>query len=257
MTKVGICALCRTPASNLQGSHIVPEFFYTRVYTPKHKFTAIPLQEDKRLAIEQKGLREFLLCSACETKLSKWEGKLSLFVAQVVEGTWTSCTATQIGQVTILTGVDYSALKMAIISIFWRMSVAQHSLFSAYELGPYEEEFRSLLDQNKVPAGDQFPILMTKGELDGAFLPGILFPMERGRYDDNLIMQSVVLNGIAFDCVMTSTRSIPVEIIEFSLQPSGRVLIPTRSYEDLGMNLGSFSKRMGAADVKAFYKKHS
>jgi hypothetical protein len=257
MTTVGTCALCCKPASILLGSHIVPEFFYTRLYTPKHRFTAIPLDEGERLAVEQKGYREYLLCSACETKLSQWEGKLALFASQIVSNTWTACMATQIGEVTEVTGVDYSAVKMAVLSIFWRMSIAQHPLFAAYKLGPYEEEFRALLDKEKVPTGDQFPILMTKGVLDGEFQSGILLPMECGWYDNNFIMQSVVLNGIVIDCIMTSTRLIPSELIEFSLQPNGRVLLPTRSYEDLGMDLGDFSKRMGAADVKAFYQKHS
>ena len=70
-------------------------------------------------------------------------------------------------------------------------------------------------------------------------------------------MQSVVLNGIVFDCFMTRTRAIPDEVMEFSLQPSGRVLIPSRSYEQLGMDIGEFSKRVKSADVKNFYKKYS
>jgi hypothetical protein len=108
-----------------------------------------------------------------------------------------------------------------------------------------------------VPTETEYPILLSKGLFDGAFLPGILIPMGRGRYKDDLIMQSVVLNGIVFDCFMTETRAIPDEVIEFSLQPSGRVLIPSKSYDQLGMNIGEFSKRMKSADVKSFYQKHA
>jgi hypothetical protein len=66
-------------------------------------------------------------------------------------------------------------------------------------------------------------------------------------------MQSVVLNGLVFDCVMTDTRTIPEEIVEFSLQPNGRVLIPSRPYEEFGLNVGDFSERMKKVDVKSFF----
>lgn len=257
MPITGTCALCQTPASTLLGSHIVPEFFYKRVYTRTHKFTAIALDEEERLAIQQKGYRENLLCAACETKLSKWEGELSQFVAQVISDSYTTCSATQVGAVTIVEGVNYSSVKMAVLSIFWRMSISKHKLFSAYKLGPYEEDFRGLLDQQKVPAVTEYPVHLSKGTLDGVFLPGILFPVGRGRYEGNLIMQSVVLNGLVFDCFMTRKSTTPKEIVMFSLQPSGQAFIPSRSYEQLGMNLGEFSQRMKSKDVKSFYQKHS
>lgn len=256
MTIVGTCALCHTSPSTLVDSHIVPEFFYKRVYTRTHKFTAIPLEQEERLAIEQKGYRENILCATCEMKLSKWEGKLSQFVNQITSGSYTTCSSLQVGTVTVVSGANYSEVKMAVLSIFWRMSIAQHKLFAVYDLGPYEEYIRVLLDQKKVPTAAEYPVLLSKGLFDGAFLPGILFPVGPSRYCGNLIMQSVVLNGIVFDCFMTRTRTIPEEVMEFSLKPSGHVLIPSRSYEDLGMDIGEFSTRMKSADVKSFYKKH-
>lgn len=257
MPAIGTCALCRTPGASLLGSHIVPEFFYKRVYTKTHKFTAIALAEEERLAIEQKGYRENLLCADCELKFSKWERELSQFVAQVISGSYTTCSASQVGTVTVVTGVEYSSLKMAILSIFWRMSIARHKLFAVYDLGPYEEAFRNLLDQRKVPTETEYPILLSKGLFGGTFLPGILIPVGRGRYKNNLIMQSVVLNGIVFDCLMNETRTLPDEVIEFSLQSSGKVLIPSKSYAQLGMDIGEFSKRMKNADIKSFYQKHA
>lgn len=257
MLPIGICKLCLTPNVPLLGSHIVPEFFYKRIYTKSHKFTAIAQDAGERLAVEQKGYREHLLCRVCETKLSKWEGKLSQFSNEIIADAFTTCVASKIGNVTCLTGVAYSSMKMAVISIFWRMGIASQSIFESYDLGPYSDEFRQILDKNRVLSKTEFPILISKGLLDGQFLPGILFPVGRGRYDNNLIMQSVVLNGIAFDCMMTSTRAIPNEVLEFSLLPTGRVLIPARPYEELGMNVGDFSKRMKKEDVKSFFAKYA
>ena len=108
MPTIGTCALCKTPDSALQGSHIVPEFFYKRVYTKSHKFTAISLVQDERLTIEQKGYREDLLCQKCETKLSKWETVLSQFVTAVISDNYTHFRRTQYLSATIVDGVNYS-----------------------------------------------------------------------------------------------------------------------------------------------------
>jgi hypothetical protein len=257
MLPIGQCKLCHTPNVPLLRSHIVPEFFYTKIYTKSRKFTAVAQDLGERLAVEQKGYRESLLCQACETKLSKWEGKLSQFSNELTTDVFTTCAASKIANVTCLNGVDYSNVKMAVLSIFWRMSLASHSIFKSYDLGPYTEEFRQILDQDCLPSEAAFPILIAKGLLDGQFLSGILFPVGRGRYGNNLIMQSVVLNGIVFDCIMTSTRSIPEEILAFSLLPSGRVRVPSRPYEELGMNIGEFTQRMKKEDVKNFYAKYA
>jgi len=257
MLNTGTCRLCQTPNADLRASHIVPEFFYKRVYTRTHKFTAISKDPDEHIAVAQKGYREYLLCQSCETKLSKWEGKLSLLTNEVTSGNYVTLTANQISNVTCLTGVDYTAIKMGVLSIFWRMGIACHSLFSSYDLGPYSEELRKLLDQSVVPAEAEFPVLLSRGLLDGAFHAGILFPVGRGRYGNNLIMQSVVLNGIAFDCIMTKTRQIPEEFLAFALNSGGRVLISDRPYEQLGLDVGEFSARMKKADVKSFYARYA
>ena len=257
MLPLGICKLCLSSNVPLQGSHIVPEFFYKKVYTKSHKFTAVAQDAGERLAVEQKGYRENLLCQACETKFSKWEGKLYQFSNELTTEAFTTCVATKFGKITRLEGVDYASVKMAVISIFWRMGIASQPIFVSYDLGPYSEVFRQILAQNSVPNETAFPILISKGLLDGQFRAGILFPVGRGRYDNNLIMQSVVLNGIVFECVMTSTLTVPNEVLEFSLLPTGRVLVPARPYEELGMDVGDFSKRMKGEDVRSFFAKHA
>lgn len=259
MPRIGTCKLCNTLNVSLQESHIVPEFFYKKVYTRSHKFMAVAQDEGERLAVEQKGYRERLLCRDCETKLSTWEGKLSQLTNELITDSFNTvtCTASNILNVKCLTGVDYRNVKMAILSIFWRMSLASHSIFKSYDLGPYTEKFRQILDQKRLPGVSEFPVLISKGLLDGQFHPGILFPVSRGRYSGHLLMQSVVLDGIIFDCVMTNTRVIPEEISALSLHPNGRVLVPTILFEERGMNPGEFSQRMKKLDVKNFYAKHS
>ena len=257
MSPIGTCKLCLTSNIPLLGSHIIPEFFYKKIYTKSHKFTAVAQHLGEHLAVEQKGYRQHILCQVCEKKLSKWENKLSRFSNELIADVFTACKFANIGDVSFITGVDYYSVKMAVISIFWRMGVASQPIFNLYKLGPYSEVFRKILEQDRVPNETEFPILISRGLLDGQFLPGILFPVGRGRYDNSIIMQSVVLNGIVFDCVMTNTRAIPQEILEFSLLPIGRVIVPSRPYEELGMNIGDFSERLKKNDVKSFYAKYA
>jgi len=257
MSNTGICRLCQTPNAVLRASHIVPEFFYKRIYTRTHKFTAISKDPDERVSVDQKGYREYLLCQACETKLSKWERKLSLLTNEVTSENYVTHTAMKVSNVTCITGIDYPAIKMGVLSIFWRMGIASHPLFSIYKLGPYSEVLRKLLDQSVVPAEAEFPVLLSRGLLDGSFHAGILFPVGQGRYENNLIIQSVVLNGIVFDCFMTNTRRIPGEVLKFAINSSGRVLMPNRPYEQLGLDVGEFSARMKKVDVKSFYARHA
>lgn len=257
MANLGTCKLCQTANVEICASHVIPEFFYKKIYTSSHKFTAVAKDSCEQLTVEQKGYRERLLCLSCETKLSKWEGKLSQLTNEITSDSYVTCTATKVLNVLVVNEIDYLNVKLAILSIFWRLSVATHRLFSGYDLGPYAEEFRQILDQRRMLSDTDFPVILSKGILEGSFQSGILLPVGRGRYDKSLIMQSVVLNGIVFDCFMTSTKSIPEEVLAFSLQPSGRALLSSRPYEELGMNVGDFSERMKKQDVKSFFARHA
>lgn len=254
---VGTCRLCLAAQVDLRASHIVPEFFYRRVYTKSHKLAAISKDSNDRLAVEQNGYREHLLCQCCETKLSKWEGKLSQLINEISNDVYGSCTVKRIANVISLSGIEYHSIKMAVLSIFWRMGIASHNLFFNYILGPYAEKLRLLLNNDISPTRTEFPVLISKGLIDGVFQTGILFPAGRGRYDNALILQSVVLNGIVFDCVMTDTRTIPEEIVTFALDPAGHVMIPSRPYEELGFNVGEIAARMKSNHVTSFFARYN
>jgi len=61
--------LCKEDAK-LCNSHILPEFFYLDLYEEKHRTLQITKENEKYI---QKGIREYLLCQQCETKLSRYE----------------------------------------------------------------------------------------------------------------------------------------------------------------------------------------
>ena len=72
LNESGQCRLC-LQLNKLCRSHIIPEFFYERLYTEKHKFLAIPSDENTRIIKLQKGLYEQLLCEKCESQICEYE----------------------------------------------------------------------------------------------------------------------------------------------------------------------------------------
>lgn len=72
MLGIGKCRLCGA-SDRLQNSHVLPEFIYENLYDPKHRFLDLGSSNEKILKIQQKGLREKLLCGDCEMHLCKYE----------------------------------------------------------------------------------------------------------------------------------------------------------------------------------------
>ena len=74
---IGNCKLCGLERE-LKHSHILPEFMYQNLYdsSPK-RFYKLQVDLDNsvnsKIKIEQKGVREYLLCGNCEVRLSKYE----------------------------------------------------------------------------------------------------------------------------------------------------------------------------------------
>jgi hypothetical protein len=67
-----ICRLCGSDGP-LCFSHVLPEFFYEGTYDEGHRFVSVTDHPRHRPRIMQKGLREHLLCAACEGRLSRYE----------------------------------------------------------------------------------------------------------------------------------------------------------------------------------------
>lgn len=131
------CALCLREAE-LQHSHIFPEFFYDETYGDEGKFVAIrrnPLIKPKQ---HQKGLREYLLCGACEVLISRTESYAASLLRRLDHAPVMN------GQST-LSDVDLRTFKLFGVSLLWRAGVATHGIFRATRLGPFAEHARKML----------------------------------------------------------------------------------------------------------------
>ncbi|MBL0128799.1 MAG: hypothetical protein IPP83_15385 [Flavobacteriales bacterium] len=139
---VGTCRLCLTPQVELQNSHIVPEFLYTRIYDVRGRFQVFTDPGD-RPGLEQKGFREPLLCKECEVKFSLWEKYVKeLLFDRAPAGI--DC-----GDRMEYPGVDYAKFKLFQMSLIWRMGATSLERFSNVNMGgAHLECLRDMLDRS-------------------------------------------------------------------------------------------------------------
>jgi hypothetical protein len=147
------CKLCQGPGP-LRNSHVIPEFLHATAYDEKHR---IGLTESGgRMRLLQKGVREPLLCAACEHLINtRYE--------QPIARVWQALLPEALPRdVHLLEGLDYQVFKLFHLSILWRASVAGGPEWSQVSLGSrHEEALRQILLQERVPERTRYPVLGT------------------------------------------------------------------------------------------------
>lgn len=149
------CALC-LELRPLRFSHIYPEWVYKPLYDEKHRLEVLSVVPDGRNELRQKGMRERLLCEACEQKFSSWEGYVhDLFVkpAKPLE-------VERQGSLLRIGGLDYPKLKLFELSILWRAGVSTLPFFAKCRLGPHAEIIRFQLAHSDPGDADRYGALM-------------------------------------------------------------------------------------------------
>jgi hypothetical protein len=133
------CRLCHG-THELCRSHVFPEFLYRPLYGKTHRIRTVhaALPYVRRL---RKGLRERLLCTECETHLSRYEQ----YFASVWYGPSGLPAILSMGEAVCKSGLDYPIFKLFHLSILWRASVSALDDFAGVTLGPHEERLRKMI----------------------------------------------------------------------------------------------------------------
>lgn len=148
------CYLCLKD-KELRNSHVIPEFVYKELYGSKHKFHVLSTLKNRPRPMEQKGIREKLLCNECEGKLLLWEK----YAREILLG-GAGVTVQRDGELLILSGLDYDKFKLFQLSILWRASVSTHPMFSKVNLGPHEERIRKFVDSKNPGRYTDYPCVI-------------------------------------------------------------------------------------------------
>lgn len=134
------CALCRREKP-LVRSHIIPEWCYKPVYDGQHRLQEIWLDPNApNRRIQQKGIRERLLCLDCEALLSPHEK----YMREVIFGGVEFGRDRKDNRL-LLSGLDYHKIKLFQMSVLWRAAVSSDEHFRAVQLGEHEEKLREML----------------------------------------------------------------------------------------------------------------
>lgn len=214
-----VCALCRTN-SDLKNSHILPEFFYKLVYD-KHpkRFRVISANVAEREHFEQKGPREYLLCSVCEQKLNRWEtyAKSSFVDARGIQ-------VAHEPDAVVFHNLDYKTFKLFQLSLLWRMSVSRLDFFGAVSLGPHEERIRLALLAEDPLQPYEYSCWMVAVEINGQLRTDWITQPCLDKLDGHHVYW-LVIAGIMFSFYVGSHQP-PPEIAPSVLNTRNELRIP-------------------------------
>jgi hypothetical protein len=227
--KKGICKLCLSD-SELRHSHILPEFMYQNLYNVDiRRFHSFEINldnlEDAKKRIQQKGVREYLLCQNCETLLSKYEqyaaetlyGKNLKNQAYLVDAQQTPDENFFLYN---YAGFNYQLFRIFLLSILWRIIISES--FKTPEIA--EEKIEALrvaiINENPLNPSDYGCLLQVikyaKGQLAKGF---ILSPYTTGQKDEII---NILIDGFIFSFYMEN-QSVKEE--SFFLQTDGTMKI--------------------------------
>jgi len=244
------CRLCLQELE-LQDSHIISEAFWRGLYNEKHKALPISLGNNQLNPV-QKGIREKLLCHACEGKFSNWENTLKRDLIDFGNLSSNFLNITKIKRNLIkVQNIRYKNFKLAVLSLLWRMSISSNSFYSSYRLGPYEETLRNILHNEIQTNEKQFPISVSRYELDGEFYPNIFIGFPPGKYNHVFTVQKFIIWGHCFT-VFVNDKKFPNIPIDAFLREIGNLYIDIRSLVELASPTSAIS-RIFDKDVEEFY----
>lgn len=224
------CALCRIDRT-LKNSHIIPEFLHRPIYDEKHRINLIR-PGSSRLQILQQGIRERLLCQECEERFQEFEDYFARY--------WYGGRPfpdPPLPQEVLVTNLDYRRLKLFLLSIVWRASVAKTSAFRAAGLGPHEDRVRRLLLASDPGSPDCYPIfagLIVDPESRELWDSVILAPL-RLRIQ-SLWAYRLVFAGAAWTVLISGRQTLPIR--RYFLTESGELRFPSVGWPDFARESG-------------------
>ncbi|MBI5190511.1 MAG: hypothetical protein HZA22_07535 [Nitrospirae bacterium] len=103
----------------------------------------------------QKGLREYLLCSVCEGKLSAYEKyAYENVLKKLLEYTFS------MEEYLYFEDVDYRRFKLFLLSVLWRAGITSIPTFQSVSLGPHEGKLRDMILKENPGEEGEYPCLL-------------------------------------------------------------------------------------------------
>lgn len=231
---IGKCKLCEKE-TELCKSHIIPEFFYDKIYDikPRKFWFFILNSKESYKKQEQKGLREYLLCKTCEKEFSVYEkyaaeiiyakNRRSPVLLQKKSGT-ENVTLNEFN------GFDYDKFKLFLMSILWRISISSEK-FNVVEIS---EEHKNILHQalkDKRPLDeDEYPCtLQIILQADNSSFGGTIIGPYETQYNGHQVI-NILADGFLFSFILGCVNLLP-DIQNTMLNRKGEMAILTKKVQ--------------------------
>jgi hypothetical protein len=228
----GECNLCLCE-KELRNSHILPEFMYQNLYdqAPKRFYTLnIDLENSgkSKKRIEQKGLREYLLCGDCEVQLSKFENYAAETIYAKNSGNKATIkNANEIHNQQYFTyeyeGLSYSNFKLFLLSLLWRVIVSKTYNLTEVDKKIFEQLRLAVHNQDPLDF-DDFGCLLEvikykKRQIAGGFILGPFLTK-----DENSPILNILIDGFMYSFYLNS-KQLPSDKKDFFLKKDGTIVV--------------------------------
>lgn len=220
-----ICKLCHKK-SELVNSHILPEFVFKPLYDDKHRFHKITVNKLIKNSYLQKGIREQLLCLACEGLLSRNEK----YVSEVFGGI-REVNLENDGGLIKVEGLDYNKFKLFALSVLWRAGVSTNLFFSEVKLGKHESILRGMILKNNPGSSAKYPFVLTPIIYERELLSALIAEPEKVKLAGH-ISYRFVFSGLAWIYIVSS-HTLPRAVLDVSLNEAGQLKLLPKRIEDL------------------------
>jgi len=249
---MGICAGCLQNEPLLQ-SHIIPEWVYKYIYTKDHKFVALDADGIGSPKVEQKGLREELLCFDCEQHLSKYENSVADLFKQIIGKQFTTASCDVLSSdIKVIGNYDYNSLKIFCLSVLWRLGVSKRIEYEKYDLGPYKEQLRKIVFNSINTDWNEYPVMLNQIVMDNAKYSDIIIAHNPGKYKHKT-MYSITMAGINVDIILDPNyKEIDNQIMFIG---SKYFVLMDMEISELGISKKIIT-RVKSDEIRDFYAKH-
>jgi hypothetical protein len=167
----------------------------------------------------QTGFRERLLCERCEGRFSRYEDYAArhllraAFAVPIVVG---AAVTLQLG--------DYALPKLFLLSLLWRVGVAEHSFFSGVDLGSHVDRLSAMLDAEDPGEPDDYGCLITRLIPQRGLPVDRMLPTPVSTRSDGHHGCLIAFRGFAFQFYV-SRHNLPTGVRQAFLNKDGRLII--------------------------------
>jgi hypothetical protein len=182
--------------------------------------------ESRPRPMEQKGIRERLLCTECEQQLSAYEK----YAREILMG-GVSFQVQHKGNLLYLSEIDYHRFKLFMLSILWRSSISSHAMFSRVNLGPHESIIKAMIHANKPGKQLDYPCVIY-GLTSKENIHSNLIDQPRRFHTGGHNTYRFIFSGFVWLYFVTS-HTLPKLMSEVALSESGEMIIGKGSYDNL------------------------